>query len=884
MEMKKINWNYKRFLLLLCIFIFGADLHAALFHLAASDASRQRIALVTDPGLDGPALHGLQELQEALEARDLSRMHPEAPDTGSADHYILAGLKGTGGLAKLHLGVLNVPLPEAAEALVIQRGEYLGKPALMLCGSDEVGLMYALLDVADRIRWAGPGEDPFSHVKNTWEQPHFLDRAVSKYTMQRAHFESFLHDDAHMERFFDMLASSRINSFVLIFGYENGGFMSPAYPYFFDVDGFPEVELVGITPEQQSRNAEALKRLIELAHDRGIRVCPAFWDHIYRGAVQGGGIPGASEKAGTRTPHLVSGVTTDNLVAYNKAAIAKFLRVFPQIDAIQFRMHWESGLTREETPAFWHDMFAIIKKARPDMLIDLRAKGLPDEVIEDAIEQGLNFRITTKYWMEQMGLPFHPTHINTQNQTDRRHGYADLLRYPKRYPVHWRLWNGGTTRMLLWGDPQYVKSFCESALVYGGSSFEVNEMLATKMLGEEHDAEPFDLLTPPYRYYDYECERYWHFYQLWGRVGYHPDTPAEVWEREFSRRFGTKAGEALMEGLHLASRVLPRIVAASYPYRHFPTTRGWAEMQRQLDLSEYAKAEGSDIQQFMNMEDYADMILEENVTPKRIPLQTSLWFGSISREILKKIIQAEAASDAVKGAEFISTVTDLRILAHLAQYHANRLLAGVHYNLYLISGGLQSLDDAICQEKRARDAWADIVVAAGDVYDKQLIFGAHAVGFSRHWKEELEALERGLSALEEMREHAPPESGNSSRNQDRTPETLRSENEPPEVLLERVTGAIPGKDLAIHARVYDPSGISIVRLRYRHLTQFEDYESIEMELDQESGLYKAVIPGDLILPEWDLMYFIEAADSLGNGCMYPDLEKEMPYVIVRTSE
>ena len=25
---------------------------------------------------------------------------------------------------------------------------------------------------------------------------------------------------------------------------------------------------------------------------------------------------------------------------------------------------------------------------------------------------GVNLRITTKYWMEQMGLPFHPTHIN----------------------------------------------------------------------------------------------------------------------------------------------------------------------------------------------------------------------------------------------------------------------------------------------------------------------------------------------------------------------------------------------------------------------------------------------------------------------------------------
>jgi hypothetical protein len=873
-----------RSVLILLVLLVVTDLHAGISGTAAEETPIQQVLFLQDAGLDGPALHGLQKLQEAVEARGLSLVHPEKPFAESADFIITAGLKGSGGAAEKHLKVMNIPLPEAPEAMVIQRSEYHGKPALVLCGADEVGLMYALLDVADRLSWPAPGEDPFSRVENAREQPHILDRAVSKYTMQRAQYENFLHDESHMERYFDMLAASRINSFVLIFGYENGGFMAPAYPYFFDVDGFPEVELVGITPGQQARNTEALKRLIEMAHERGIRFCPAFWDHIYRGAVQGGGIPGASEKAGTRTPHLVSGVTTENLVAYNKAAIARFLQVFPDIDAIQFRMHWESGLTREETPAFWHDMFAIITASRPDMLIDLRAKGLPDEVIEDAIDQGLNFRITTKYWMEQLGLPFHPTHINTQNQTDRRHGYADLLRYPKRYRVHWRMWNGGTTRMLLWGDPEYVRRFCESAGIYGGNSFEVNEMLATKMLSAEHDAEPFDLLNPGYQYYDFEFERYWYFYQLWGRVGYRPDTPSEVWEHAFSRRFGKEAGQALMEGLHLASRVLPRIVAASYPYRHFPTTRGWAEMQRQLDLPDYAKAEGSDIQQFMNTKDFAEMVLAENITAKRTPLQTSRWFSSKAAEILEKVRQAEEAVDAGQGAEFISTVTDLRILAGLARYHAHRLLAGFQYNLYLESADLHALDEAISLEKKAREAWAGIVEAAGDVYTDQLIFGVQQVGFNRHWKDELVLLDRGLSALEEMRRNAPARSKNTGGKPDRTTDLTGADDNPPEILLERAVRAVPGRDLSIHARVSDPADIQWMRLRYRHLTQFEDYASAEMELDPVTGLFTAEIPGEFIVPEWDLMYFIEVVDIDGNGRMIPDLEVEMPYVIVRTAE
>ena len=849
----------------------------------------ERISLIADQGLEGPALHGLEVFGEAIRARGIELLPHGKASQGNADLYVLAGLSEGGGAAAAHMKVLGIKVPRTAEALAIQRTVYMGKPALVLCGYDEVGLMYALHDAADRISRTAPGEDPLMHVTETVEEPFIRDRAVSAYTMQRVLFENFLHDEAHMEKYFDMLAANRINSFVLIFGYENGGFMAPAYPYFFNVEEFPDVELVGITPDQQAKNTEALRNLIRIAHSRGIRFCPAFWDHIYRGAVQGGGIPGASERAGSRTPHLVVGVTTENLVSYNKAAITKFLKVFPDVDAIQFRMHWESGLTREETPMFWHDMLAIIKKHNPDILLDLRAKGLPDVVIDDAVEQGINFRITTKYWMEQLGMPFHPTHINRQNQKDRRHGYADLLRYPKRYPVHWRSWSGGTARMLLWGDPEYVRRYAESAKVYDGNSFEVNEMLATKMLGEDHDAQPFDLLNPDFRYYEHEFERYWHYYQVWGRLGYNPDTPPDVWEHEFNTRFGKDAGNALMEGIHLASKVLPRVVAVSYPYKHFPTTRGWPEMQRQYDLPDYATAEGSDIQQFMNMEEFAEMLLDgSEVTPKRTPLQSSNWFRSVSLEILDRIEKAESAAGAVKGNEFISTVTDLKILSHLAMYHSYRLIAGTCYNLYLKSGDPAALDQAIRQESQARDAWSSIVEAAGDVYNKRLVFGVFEVGFPNHWDEQLKELDRGLGELKEMLADAGKGKRNSRETVSLVLEDLLQaspdgDKEPPEAVVERIGHAVPGTKLTVHARVTDPSGVKWVRLRYRHLTQFEDYMSIEMQPDQASGLYSAEIPGEFIVPDWDLIYFVEAVDQNGNGCMVPDLELGMPYIIVRTS-
>jgi len=64
----------------------------------------------------------------------------------------------------------------------------------------------------------------------------------------------------------------------------------------------------------------------------------------------------------------------------------------------------------------------------------------------------------------------------------------------------------------------------------------------------------------------------------------------------------------------IPSQVLPRIVASCYPYSNFPMTKGWAEKEPQGDLPSYSKNEGSDIQQFLNFEDEAELLLNGGET------------------------------------------------------------------------------------------------------------------------------------------------------------------------------------------------------------------------------------------------------------------------------
>ena len=846
-----------------------------------ASAADPDITIALDRAPAPAAAHGLAKLQAALRARDLTSEIVSSPETARGRLLVLAGLATGNGPAARWLLDDSRPFPAGSEALVIRRyPPWHGKPVLLLAGSDARGLMYAELDVADRVGWAPDRQAPFSEVRDTAEHPDAATRALSLYTMNRAYWESRFYDEGYWTRYLDTLAQNRFNSLVVVFGYENGGFLAPCYPYFFDTEGFPGVRMVGITPAEQQRNLAALNRLIRLAHDRGIAVTAGIWDHMYRGGVQGGGVPGADEAARTPTTHLVWGVTATNLVPYTKAALAQFVRLVPDLDGIQFRMHDESGLKAGEQEGFWRDVFQSMKQTAPRLRLDLRAKGLPDSVIQTARDTGVDFRITTKYWMEQMGLPFHPTHINRPNQFDRRHSYADLLRYPQTYQLHWRLWNGGTARILLWGDPDYARRFVASTHLYDGDGFEVNEPLATKMEGQPHDRKPFDLLNPSHRYYDYEFERYWHFFQVFGRLGYNPATPPEVWQREFQRRFGPEAGPVLETALHRASGILPRIVASSYPYSGFPMTAGWPEKQHLGDLATFAKAEGSDVQLFASFDAEARLLIEGDETAMVRPPETSRWFADAAAAISASIAQAEQQIGTHRSAEFASTIVDLKILAQLALYHARRIPAAVHYRLYERTHDPRALDRAIAGEEEAVAAWRQLVAAAGDFYADDLMMGARSRNLCGHWKDELAALEKGLLALQQRRRQitdtAPATPAPAYQALAGPPERPVVNHQPPV--------AAAGRPLLISADIQAPGGVKWVRLRYRHVNQQEDYRSLPLLPAGASGNFQATIPADQVSAGWDFMYFLEVMDNRGHGSIYPDLNRQTPYIVLRTGK
>jgi hypothetical protein len=1051
-------------------------------------SSTPAVSLLLDSSAGSPGAIACEKVRTALGKRQVIYEDIQTLEAARSHTVLVAGsMKDSKWMAELSTRFRLQP-PTDPESLLIEQASWGNKQIIFVCGSDPLGLAYALYDVANRIAWSEASASPLSEVRNVRESPAVRDRSLSVYSMQQAYFERRLFNEKYWSMYLDNLVSNRFNNFSMLFAYESSGFLAPPYAWFFDLPEFPEVKAVGFSKGQQEKYLRSLNRLIQMTHERGLKFTLGIWDHIYDGhsSYYTEGVWDHLPVVNGRRPRWpVEGLTDRNLVAYTPKALGHFLELVPNIDAIQFRMHGESGLNKAGLKNFWVPIFRVMAQQNPPIRFDARAKEFPRDLIDTALEMGVHLRLTTKYLAEQVGPPFHAMHVQRFDQFQTRFSYFDMLRYPQTYKVQWRHWTSGTTRVLLWGDPEYVRRFADTTHLYDGDGYEVAEPLATKMASKPHDQPPVELLNPHAQYYDEEYQRYWAFFFAFGRIGYNPKTPGEAWQKQFELHFGRAAAPYVERALTDASGILPRIIGYSLPLSKFPTTRGWPERQRWDDLPDYVSAEPSDTQLFGSFQEEANADLIGAATVKILPSQTSEWFAERAKRVLANVEEAERQASPKLSKEFVSTMVDLRILAYLAEYHSRRIRAGIQYALFLQSRDLSALNAAIAWERQAILAWEQLVHASGDVYADDLAMGLRetektnrpGADLSGHWRDELPKFKLGLEKLEKERDEFHPEcrqlvaryafdrtsaqAGDQllprrkdfsldlangfyelqfvvqddpahprdwgpmwieANGADRTDTfvvksaspvqrtlltevrdeklsvmlvnestgewnlsrmivtrvqpviahvpvrkvapggvvTLRatvgaageiryvkaywrgssgrfraremtrsgpfqyefalsaadcsqggsyflvaaddkgrattcpsggrerlfvlrveSRIEPCSLAHDPVQSARPGNALRIAASIKSGSGLEWVRLRYRSVNQYQDYFTLDMLPTGEQDRYEAQIPGEHIPGEWDFMYFFEVMDKQGNGRIFPDAEKQTPYVIVK---
>ncbi|MHC4595831.1 MAG: hypothetical protein ACYS19_12945, partial [Planctomycetota bacterium] len=139
------------------------------------------VSLVTDSTVGPAARHGIEKVHAALLEKGVSVEEVVSVKAAQGNLLVVLGIFGggsgkSGTATKLHEG-LDIPGPVEAESLLVRHTNWAGKKTLLVSGADDRGLMYALLDVAERIRWSNDPSNPLSEVRDVQEKPAVVERA-----------------------------------------------------------------------------------------------------------------------------------------------------------------------------------------------------------------------------------------------------------------------------------------------------------------------------------------------------------------------------------------------------------------------------------------------------------------------------------------------------------------------------------------------------------------------------------------------------------------------------------------------------------------------------------------------------------------------------------
>ena len=199
--------------------------------------------LVVDIELPRAARWALEELMRALGARGES---VEVTAASGPDPDFIIGLAGQSPAVEDALARAGVRCPDAPESLVLHP---LAAGGFLICGRDERGLMYALLEAARAVELAAPGADVCAAIAPAIQSPHLAWRSMQLFPCNRRLEEAWFYDEEFWDEYLDRLARCRYNNLSLTFGHQIA-YLSPPYPFLLEVPEFPKVRPIGFTAEQ----------------------------------------------------------------------------------------------------------------------------------------------------------------------------------------------------------------------------------------------------------------------------------------------------------------------------------------------------------------------------------------------------------------------------------------------------------------------------------------------------------------------------------------------------------------------------------------------------------------------------------------------------------
>jgi hypothetical protein len=866
---------------------------------------RRRISLVVDPtdsvAHSGPARWAAKELAQSLEARGIAVHQCERLAQAKAGDFCVVA---AGSKSNVALGILKAAraiVAETPEALGLTPGTVGNRTVLLACGHDIRGLVYALLDLSDRVQNVS---DPLTALlairEPITERPANVVRSVMRLFASEVEDKPWYNDHEMWPRYLTMLATQRFNRFNLSFGlgYDflrqvTDAYFLFAYPFLLSVPGY-EVRAPQLPNAERDRNLETLKFISELTVARGMQFQLGLWMHGYEWI---------------DSPHAnytIEGLNRANHGPYCRDALRLLLQACPAIGGVTIRTHGESGV-EEGNYEFWKTVFEGVATCGRRVEIDLHPKGLDQTMLDNATLTRQPVTVSPKFWAEHLGMPYHQADIralevppvgppptglmklSTSSRSFTRYGYGDLLRGDRSWSLIHRVWPG-SQRFLLWGDPLTGAAYARAFSFCRSDGAEIMEPLSFKGrrgtgIAGDRCAYADASLRPRW-----DWEKYEYGHRIWGRLLYNPDSDPDTWQRYLNNHFGNGARD-IESALANASRILPIVTTAHCPSA--ANNNYWPEMYLNHSLLDAAhsapysdtpapKVFGNvsplDPQLFTRINDFADELLSGKRSGKYSPIEVAQWIDDYAAKAKKHLAQAALQVKGKQNAEYRRLEIDVAIQAGLGNFFAARFRSGVLYRIFEQSGDRTSLESSLIQYRKARAAWAEFASLARGSYMSDVTVGEQPQQHG-HWLDRLPAIDRDIAAIAEKLDGI--KRSEPSVSIDRAIKEVLGPAER-EILACRHTprtGFVPRQPLEIDLSLETPA--ASVSLYYRHVNQAERFNLAVMERREQH--YRVTIPATYCDSVYPLEYYFEVKSTTGRALLYPGFGKNLtnqPYFVV----
>jgi hypothetical protein len=859
------------------------------------------VVLVADPSdataATAPVQWALGALSDALTSLGATVRRADSVAQARRGDLCVIAAGAASPTAAQALASARVSLGEGSERLALLSARVSGRDVRVACGSDARGLMYALLELADRVRTGAGVAAALALRTPSVEAPANPVRSVMRQFVSEPLDKGWFADREMWPHYLGMLANSRFNRLHLAFGlgYDmlqrvSDSYMLFVYPFLVDAPGY-QVRVTNLSAEQREANLAMLRFISDAAVERGLVFQLGIWMHGYE----------LNNSPDAR--YIVEGLTPETHAAYCRDALAAVLKACPSISSVALRIHGESGVA-EGSYDFWQAVFEGVPASGRVVEIDLHAKGVDATMIDRALATGMPVNVSPKYWAEHFGMPYHQAAIRdlelpktgqvgsglmTLSEGARsftRYGYADLLRDDRRYSVRHRVF-AGTQKILLSGDPAGMGAYGKRFSFCGSTGFDVMEPLTCRgrrgsgVEGARRSGYADAALEPRW-----DWRKYLYWYRLWGRLSYNPEADASVARRHFA---GVADADALGAALAQASRILPIVTTAHAPSAacdaYWPELYWNQPMAGAPDPNPYGDtpapksfqhASPLDPQLFAGVDEHAGALLSGAASGKYTPIEVAHWLEDLAEGVDASLaVVREPAS-----AEARRIVIDARMQAELGRFFAAKFRAGVLYALHERSGDREALAQALSCYRRARAAWAALVAREDGIYAADLSVSDR---FSERgqWRDRLAGIDSDIAALEALTASA---TGNTDASIGAAIAAALAQPSPRSAPCVHTPPAVfhPNQDLSLAVTSAPGRSVTSVRCFYRRVNQAERYEETETRADGEA--FRAIIPAAYTASPYPLQYYFVAMEGPAHAELCPGLGPELmnePYYVVR---